>query len=613
VDIALLGVPVSSVPQQPKWDDAAEVERVRERLMASPGLVDASHVHRLRSTLARVAAGDAHVVQAGDCAEDPAECTSGYVAGKAGLLDVLAGILKMKTHRPVVRVARIAGQFAKPRSAPTEWVGGVELPVYRGHMVNSPEPDPVGRRPDPWRMLSGYQAASEVVDRLGWRTAAKSPIEPLVWTSHEALLLDYEISMLRRDEQGGLLLSSTHWPWIGDRTRQVDGAHVRLLSKVVNPVACKVGPTITVDELLALCERLDPKREPGRLSLIARMGADAVCDLLPPLVAAVRAAGHPVIWLCDPMHGNTVRTPQGFKTRFVETLARELQGFQSAVSASGGVAGGLCMETTPDDVTECVLNESAVDQVGEKYTTLCDPRLNPKQAVYLAQAWRGSRAEPEARELTRSKGMDVMGIPSIAPYPLPTAADLPGNIAQWTVDADRAVLLIHDMQRYFLRPFPETVRKQLVGNTVLLRDRCRELGVPVAYTAQPGGMTDEQRGLLKDFWGAGMRVDPVDREIVEPLAPDSSDWMLTKWRYSAFFRSDLLERMRAQGRDQLIVCGVYAHVGVLMSAVEAFTNDIQTFMVADAIADFSEKYHRLALEYAAQRCAVVVTAKEVLP
>jgi isochorismate hydrolase len=205
-----------------------------------------------------------------------------------------------------------------------------------------------------------------------------------------------------------------------------------------------------------------------------------------------------------------------------------------------------------------------------------------------------------------------VGIPAIVPYALPSSADLPANVARWVADPGRAVLLIHDMQRFFLRPLPEGMRDQLTRNAVSLRDRCRALGVPVAYTAQPGGMTDEQRGLLKDFWGPGMRVDPADREVVPPLAPGPADWVLTKWRYSAFFRSDLLSRMRERGRDQLIVCGVYAHVGVLMSAVDAFTNDIQPFVVADATADFSADHHRWAVEYAAQRCAVVTTTEEVL-
>nr|WP_279495238.1 isochorismatase family protein [Actinocrispum wychmicini] len=205
-----------------------------------------------------------------------------------------------------------------------------------------------------------------------------------------------------------------------------------------------------------------------------------------------------------------------------------------------------------------------------------------------------------------------MGIPAIESYPLPVPADLPDNVATWTVDPARAVLLIHDMQRYFVRPFPPAVAEPLVANVTLLRDRCRELDIPIGYTAQTGGMTQEQRGLLKDFWGPGMRVDPADREVVEPLTPRPGDWIFTKWRYSAFFKSDLLSRMREGDRDQIIVCGVYAHVGVLMSAVDAFTNDIKPFLVADAIADFTSAYHRLAVDYAARCCAVVMTAKEVL-
>ncbi|MEU8761308.1 isochorismatase family protein [Streptomyces sp. NPDC048659] len=206
----------------------------------------------------------------------------------------------------------------------------------------------------------------------------------------------------------------------------------------------------------------------------------------------------------------------------------------------------------------------------------------------------------------------MAGIPPIEPYALPTADELPGNTARWSADPDRAVLLVHDMQRYFLRPFPAPLREPLVRNAALLRERAVATGMPVAYTAQPGGMDDGQRGLLKDFWGPGMRVDPADREVVEPLAPGPDDEVFTKWRYSAFFRSGLLEWMRERGRDQLVVCGVYAHVGVLMTAVEAFTNDIQPFFVADAVADFSAAYHRQALVYAAERCAVVATTGDVL-
>lgn len=204
------------------------------------------------------------------------------------------------------------------------------------------------------------------------------------------------------------------------------------------------------------------------------------------------------------------------------------------------------------------------------------------------------------------------GIPPIAPYPMPSADRLPRNTARWTPDPARAVLLLHDMQRYFLRPLPEGSRDELVRNATRLRNAAQALGMPVAYTAQPGGMTDEQRGLLKDFWGPGMRVDPADRQVVEPLAPAPGDWVFTKWRYSAFFKSELLDRMRAAGRDQLIIAGVYAHVGVLMTAVEAYTNDIQAFLAADAVADFSEEYHRMALTYAAERCAVVATTEALV-
>jgi isochorismate hydrolase len=206
---------------------------------------------------------------------------------------------------------------------------------------------------------------------------------------------------------------------------------------------------------------------------------------------------------------------------------------------------------------------------------------------------------------------DTSGIPRIAPYRMPTAAELPTNTASWEADPDRAVLLIHDMQRYFLRPLPDPVRNDLVRNVRLLRQRCDRLGVPVAYTAQPGGMTDADRGLLRDFWGPGMKVNPVDQHVVDELTPAPADWTFTKWRYSAFVRSDLLARLTEHGRDQLIVCGVYGHVGVLMTAVEAFSNDIQPFLAADAIGDFSWDHHRMALDYAAQRCAAVHTVEEL--
>ncbi|WP_254648714.1 3-deoxy-7-phosphoheptulonate synthase, partial [Streptomyces sp. GbtcB6] len=248
---------VRSLPalQQPDWADHPRLDRVRAHLRRMPALVDIEAVHRLRSLLSEAAAGHVQILQAGDCAEDPAEATPEDVTRKTALLDVLAGTMKLASGKPVLRVGRLAGQFGKPRSKPTETVHGIELPVYRGHMVNRPEPDAELRRPDPDHLLSGYRAASDTMLYLGWRGTAerRSEFGVPVWTSHEALLLDYELSMLRR-EPGGALLTSTHWPWVGERTRQSDGAHVALLAAVSNPVAVKVGPGMTAEELLGLCE-----------------------------------------------------------------------------------------------------------------------------------------------------------------------------------------------------------------------------------------------------------------------------------------------------------------------------------------------------------------------
>lgn len=380
--------------QQPEWDDASQARRIRAVLASRPPLVKAQDVGALRTLLAQVARGEALVVQAGDCAENPLECDAEYVSRKSAVLDMLAATLKMAAHRPVVRVGRIAGQFAKPRSRPLERVGEVELPVYRGHMVNGPEPDPESRRHDPLRLLTSYMTASDTMEHLGWRSPAVSGhrplIEPRLWTSHEALVLDYEVPMIRELGDGRRWLGSTHWPWIGERTRQLDGAHLDLVAGIVNPVAVKVGPTTTVGEITALCARLDPLREAGRLTLIARMGAELVADRLPALVEAVRLAGHPVIWLSDPMHGNTVTGPDGHKTRLLETMAREIRGFLRAVTDVGGTAGGLHLETTPDDVLECAADLSVYEAGPVRRTSLCDPRLNPEQAVSLVSTWAGA-------------------------------------------------------------------------------------------------------------------------------------------------------------------------------------------------------------------------------
>ncbi|MBL7253399.1 3-deoxy-7-phosphoheptulonate synthase [Paractinoplanes lichenicola] len=374
--------------QQPVWADPERAADVRAELAARSGLAGWEEVQRLRTLMAEAAAGTYQIIQAGDCAEDPDECGPRAVDRKIDLLNALAGVMKINTGRPVIRIGRIAGQFAKPRSSPIEVVDGRELPAYRGPMVNGPAATLEARRADPDRMLTCYAAAERAATLLRRGSGALvPPIGAPVWTSHEALVLDYEQPLLRRTGDGRTFLASTHLPWIGERTRHVKGSHVRMLAEVANPIACKAGPTMTPAELVELCARLDPDREPGRLTLIARMGVTHVAAKLPALVAAVREAGHPVSWLCDPMHGNTIKTPSGLKTRSVRSVIEEVEAFQQAVAEGGGIASGLHLETTPDDVTECAWSQGQMSDVGRRYTTLCDPRLNPQQAIAVAGAW----------------------------------------------------------------------------------------------------------------------------------------------------------------------------------------------------------------------------------
>lgn len=367
--------------QQPDWADPALAARTVAELAGLPGLVGADEIDALSDQLALVADGQRLVVQAGDCAEDLAHCGPADLIPKLDLLAELGRQLARGSGRPVLTVGRLAGQYAKPRSQPEEVIGDLRLPAFRGLLINGAEPDPVARRHDPRRLLAGYRAAAAASGFL--RSHA-----PGTWTSHDALVLDYELPLLRRAADGRLLLSSTHWPWIGERTRQLDGAHLRLLAAIGNPVACKVGPNATVSDLLALCARLDPHRRPGRLTLIARQGAGVTARRLPALVTAVRAAGHPVIWLCDPMHANTVRTPSGHKSRVFDTMAAEIAQFRTAVADGGGVAGGLHLEVTADRVSECVWSSDQLAEVdGSRYGSLCDPRLNAEQASAAVRLW----------------------------------------------------------------------------------------------------------------------------------------------------------------------------------------------------------------------------------
>lgn len=372
--------------QQPDWPDPWLAGRVRADLAGMPPLVDESEVLLLRDLLAEVAHGERQVLQAGDCAEDPADCHAPAVERKVRHIESLAESMERTSGTPVLRVGRIGGQFAKPRSAPVQRHGSLELPAYRGPMVNDVSPTPQARRPDPLRMLDCRRAAWVVVDTLRAQSPAPGFGPGSVWTSHEALVLDYEAAGLRTTGSGRVL-SSTHWPWIGDRTRMPDGAHVAMLASVVNPVACKVGPSIGPAELVELCSRLDPYRVAGRLTLIARMGARRVDESLPPLLAAVRAAGHPVVWLCDPLHGNTV-SAHGRKRRTMTSVLAEVAGFGAVTAAAGIVAGGLHLECTPDDVDECIADDAALAQPRDGvYSTLCDPRLNPEQADAVVAAW----------------------------------------------------------------------------------------------------------------------------------------------------------------------------------------------------------------------------------
>ncbi|MBO4159736.1 3-deoxy-7-phosphoheptulonate synthase [Micromonospora antibiotica] len=372
--------------QQPVWRNRHLLEWARATLAWSAPLVTSPEVEELSRLLAEVADGRRRVLQCGDCVEDPREATATHVRDRIRLIDELAALMTAGSGLPVLRVGRLAGQLAKPRSEPFERVNGVDLPAFRGALVNRPGHTMADRSPDPVRLYHGYRMSRTVLAHLELlgRHPGQAGVDP-VWTSHEALLLDYEIPLLRRAPGGSSLLTSTHWPWIGERTRRHDGAHVQVMAAIDNPVACKVGPGISAGELLELCAKLDPQRRPGRLTLIARLGAGRVTDTLPPLVRAVRRAGHPAIWLCDPMHGNTIRSPSGRKTRSVADVVAEVERFQLAVLAGEGVPGGLHLETTPNTVAECV-PVAGNEPVGP-FTTLCDPRLNGDQAARVVSAW----------------------------------------------------------------------------------------------------------------------------------------------------------------------------------------------------------------------------------
>ena len=423
------------VRQQPEWPNATALELALAELRVLPPLVFGGEAATLQRDLGEVAAGRAFLLHAGDCAESFADLSTAAVHNRLRVILQMAIVLAYGSGSHIVKVARMAGQFAKPRSASEEIVDGVELPVYRGDMINSIEADPASRVADPQRMLTAYHhaaaklnlirslstggfgglnqvhawnrdfvaaspvgrryaaIASEIeralrfveASRIGSDRASMERVD--VYTSHEALLLCYEQALTRRDElTDDWIDTSAHMLWVGERTRALDSAHIEFLSGISNPVACKLGPTATAAEAVELCERLNCDRVPGKLTLIARMGAQRVADALPPLLAAVRDAGHPVVWACDPMHANTVQTASGRKTRRFEDVLAEVGTFFAACASEAVWPGGLHIELTGDDVTECLgggedLREEDLDL---RYATTCDPRLNARQSLDLA-------------------------------------------------------------------------------------------------------------------------------------------------------------------------------------------------------------------------------------
>jgi 3-deoxy-7-phosphoheptulonate synthase len=422
--------------QQPEWPDPAAVDAVRERLGQLPPLAFAGEARALLRSLGEAVEGRAFLLQAGDCAESFRNVSAVAIRERLKVLLQMSAVLTYGATLPVVKVGRIAGQFTKPRSSLTETADGVELPSFRGHAIHSDERTPEARVPDPERMEQAYYQAvstlnlrraftkggfadltqvhtwnqefvtsslegrryeviaNEIGRALRFMQAIgidlgdeRSIHEVDVWTSHEALLLDYEEPLVRRDSTTGHWYAcSAHFLWVGERTRQLDGAHVECLTGVENPVGVKIGPTATADELVGLCEKLNPDRIPGRLTLVTRFGADHVHDVLPPLLRAVRESGIPVLWACDPMHANTFVTPSGHKTRRFDDVLREIEGFFAAHREVGSWPGGVHLEITGENVTECLGGSEEVleEQLDHRYETLCDPRLNARQSLDLA-------------------------------------------------------------------------------------------------------------------------------------------------------------------------------------------------------------------------------------
>jgi 3-deoxy-7-phosphoheptulonate synthase len=422
--------------QQPEWPDPEELETVLAEVAKLPPLVFAGEARTLQAALARVGRGEAFVLQAGDCAEGFDDFSADAIRDKLKVILQMAVILTYAASLPVVKIGRIAGQFAKPRSAQTEQVGPMVLPTFRGHAVNDSAFEEAARRADPWRLLRAYHQAAATLNlvraftkggyadlrqvhawnqqfvaesKQGQRYEAmarqidkamrfmaacgvdlreESSIHQVdFYTSHEALILGFEEALTRRDSlTGDWYCCSAHLLWVGERTRQPDGAHVEFLSGIGNPIACKLGPAATPAEALELCDRLNPNDEAGRLTFITRMGASLVEERLPSVLRAVQDAGRAAVWVCDPMHGNTFVTETGQKTRRLDDILAEIKGFFAVCQQEGAVPGGVHLEFTHEAVTECLGGaEEILDaHLNDRYRALCDPRLNARQSLDLA-------------------------------------------------------------------------------------------------------------------------------------------------------------------------------------------------------------------------------------
>ena len=426
------------IRQVPAYPDAAKLTTIEARLAAQPPLVFAGEAQRLKRQLGDVAEGRAFLLQGGDCAESFAEFSADSIRDSFKVFLQMAVVLTFGASLPIVKVGRVAGQFAKPRSSDVESVDGIELPSYRGDMINAMPFTEADRVPDPKRLLRVYEQSAATLNLLrafaqggladltkvqSWVTefldgtpqaekfaelagrieeslnfmracgitpdTARPLAETDFYTSHEALLLNYEEALTRRDtitEEKDWYATSAHMIWIGDRTRQPDGAHVEYMRGIGNPIGLKCGPSLDPDELVRLIEMLNPENEAGRLTLIARMGADKVREALQPLLKAVKASGAKVVWCCDPMHGNTIKASTGYKTRRVSDVMAEVRGFFDAHDEAGTYPGGVHFEMTGKNVTECVGGVIDVTEarLGDRYHTHCDPRLNGAQSLELA-------------------------------------------------------------------------------------------------------------------------------------------------------------------------------------------------------------------------------------